>query len=193
MRLIALEHGRWAYRADFAFYGMTVAALAAIVVATAPWSQGPGVAVWPVAGLLGWTLVEYLLHRFVLHGLQPFRRWHAAHHDQPTALICTPTWLSAALIGLLVFLPALWLAGLWRASALTWGLLIGYLAYAVTHHATHHWRAGNAWTRQRKRWHAAHHRHADASTVCFGVTSGFWDRVLGSEPRPSAPRSVRTT
>jgi cyclopropane-fatty-acyl-phospholipid synthase len=187
MRLFALEHGRWAYLADFAFYGTAVTALAAFVVATAPWPQGPGLALWPAAGLLGWTLVEYLLHRFVLHGLQPFRRWHAAHHDQPMALICTPTWLSAALIVVLVFLPMLWLAGVWRASALTWGLLIGYLAYAVTHHAIHHWRADSAWTLRRKRWHAAHHHRTDASAVCFGVTSGWWDRVLGSAPRPPTP------
>jgi cyclopropane-fatty-acyl-phospholipid synthase len=199
MRLLTLEHGPWAYRADFAFYGAAVAVLAAVLAALAPQAQGLALVAWSAAGLLVWTLVEYLLHRFVLHGLQPFRRWHAAHHDRPTALICAPTLLSAGLILVLVFLPVLWLAGAWPACASTWGLLMGYLAYAVTHHATHHWRADNAWTRRRKHWHAAHHHLA--TPVCFGVTSGFWDVVFGSLPpdrglsassrAPSTPRGPR--
>lgn len=180
MGLMTLEHGKLAYRADFAFYGATVASLAVLLVRVTPPSQALAIAAWSAAGLAGWTLAEYLLHRFVLHGLQPFRRWHTAHHDRPTALISSPTLFSAGLILVLVFVPALLLVGRWHACALTFGVLVGYLAYTVTHHATHHWRADSRWLRQRKRWHAAHHHRAQPG--CFGVTSGFWDRVFGSAP-----------
>jgi cyclopropane-fatty-acyl-phospholipid synthase len=185
MGLFTLEHSSRAYRADFFLYGATVLLLAAYLLFEVPRSQWLQTTGLVLAGLAGWSLMEYLLHRFVLHGVQPFQGWHAEHHQRPTALICAPTILSAALIGMLVFLPALLLAGQWCACALTLGVLIGYLGYAVTHHATHHWRSDNAWLRQRKRWHAQHH-HARAP-VCFGVTSGVWDRVFGSAPQVLRP------
>src|SRR5512147_873379 len=132
MRFLSFEHGRAAYRADFLLYGLAVATLSVLLLAAGP--RGQVLTLWLslVAGVLGWSLVEYALHRFVLHGLAPFRRWHEQHHERPTALICTPTVLSGSLIVLFVFLPAALLADRWRASALTLGLLIGYLAYAVT-------------------------------------------------------------
>jgi sterol desaturase/sphingolipid hydroxylase (fatty acid hydroxylase superfamily) len=180
MGLFNLEHGKLAYRADFALYAAAVVCQAIFLTAEAPAAQGLNIVAWGVAGLLGWSLVEYLLHRFVLHGVQPFQAWHATHHDRPMALICTPTLLSAGLIVGLVFAPALLLAGLWPACSLTVGVVTGYLAYAVVHHATHHGRTDNAWLRQRKRWHAAHHH--SQPPVAFGVSSAFWDRVFGSTP-----------
>lgn len=178
MNLFALEHSRGAYRADFVLYGAAVIVLGGALVLVQP------LATWPVPVLLGlasWTLIEYAMHRFVLHGLQPFKDWHARHHERPMARIASPTILSAALIFTLVFLPAFALAGGWRAGALTLGVLIGYLGYAVTHHATHHWNIDNAWLRRRKRAHALHHHLVRPGH--FGVTSSFWDQVFGSLPR----------
>ena len=192
MGLLTLEHSKAAYRTDFALYASAVAGLAAFLLLAGPEARRLAIATCALAGLLGWTAIEYALHRFVLHGLPPFRRWHAEHHDRPTALICAPTILSAALITLLVFLPALLIGGRWHACALTLGVLAGYLAYAVTHHATHHAthhrRTDNAWLRRRKRWHALHHNTGQPG--CYGVTSPFWDHVFGSS-RASA-RSAGT-
>lgn len=185
MGLFTLEHSQGAYRADFVLYGSAVPLLAAYLLLEGPRGHGLQMAAWVLAGLAGWSLIEYLLHRFVLHGVQPFQSWHAEHHQRPTALICAPTILSAVLIFTLVFLPALLVSTLWRACALTLGVLAGYLGYAVVHHATHHWRADSAWLRQRKRWHARHH-HTNPP-VCFGVTSGFWDHVFASASPPAAP------
>lgn len=179
MGLFTLEQSKAAYRADFALYGVAVLVLAAFLLLYGPREQGLVIAAFALLGLGSWTAIEYLLHRFVLHGLQPFRRWHAEHHQRPTALICTPTILSAALIAVLVFLPALALGNVWRASALLLGVVTGYLVYGITHHATHHWRANNAWLKRRKRWHAMHHRQHEQSG-CYGVSSGFWDHVFGS-------------
>lgn len=181
MGLISLEHGTNAYRADFALYGTAVLGLGGSLLVAAPSAQALSLAGISLAGLASWSLLEYLLHRFVLHGLQPFKGWHAQHHARPTALICAPTLLSAALIVVLVYAPAWWLTGAWPATALSFGVVTGYLGYAVTHHATHHWRAGGAWLRRRKRWHAQHH-HA-ARPDCYGVTSAIWDHAFGSAPR----------
>ncbi len=178
MGVFTLEHGRLAYLADFALYGSAVVMLAAFLLIAGPSEQRLEIVAFATVGLGGWTAIEYVLHRFVLHGLQPFRRWHVEHHRRPVALICTPTILSATLIVVLVFLPSLLLGDLWRACALTFGLLCGYLGYAITHHAVHHWRADTAWLKKRKRWHALHHHSEQAG--CYGVTSSFWDLVFGS-------------
>jgi cyclopropane-fatty-acyl-phospholipid synthase len=155
--------------------------LAALLVVSAPIGQGLNIVAWCLAGLAGWTLIEYFLHRVLLHGVQPFSGWHAAHHQRPMALIGTPTVLSAALVVVLVFLPVMWLSGVWHACASTAGVLVGYLGYSLMHHAMHHWRTDIAWLRRRKRWHASHHH--DATPGCFGVTSGFWDHVFRSQRR----------
>lgn len=180
MTPFSFEHGRTAYGADFALYGLAVALLSALLLSWRPEGHDLALALSFLAGLLGWSGVEYALHRFVLHGLQPFRRWHQQHHLRPTALICTPTLLSAGLIVLFVFLPAALLADRWRATALTLGLVVGYLGYAITHHAVHHWTGRSRWLKGRKRWHARHH-HASGRDRCFGVTQGFWDRAFRTD------------
>jgi cyclopropane-fatty-acyl-phospholipid synthase len=187
MGLFTLRHGAFAYRLDFALHGAAIVALAAAVLALAPRWQALA---WCGAGLSIWSAIEYAIHRFVLHGLDPFRRWHAEHHQHPSDLICAPTVLSAGLIVVLVFLPALALVGRWPASALTLGVMVGYFGYAVTHHALHQWRPRSAWLKRRKQWHSAHHRPG-AVPGHFGVTTALWDRVLGSGPVRPPAGSVR--
>jgi cyclopropane-fatty-acyl-phospholipid synthase len=179
MGLFSLEQGPALYRADYVFYGFAVAALAGLTWAELPPAHGAQAVACVALGAAGWTLAEYALHRFVLHGLQPFSRWHAEHHARPTALISAPTLLSASLIIAFVFVPVLALAGAWPACALTFGVLTGYLAYAVTHHAVHHWHGQNAWLLRRKRWHALHHG-TRADPGHYGVTTGVWDRVFAT-------------
>lgn len=187
MGLLTSEHGKAWYRADIVLYAVAAAVLAFLLAVVAPYERRTEIVALALLGLAAWTLVEYVLHRFVLHGLQPFRTWHAEHHRRPRALIGTPTILSAALIAMLVLLPALALSDLWRASALTFGLLAGYLVYAIAHHATHHWHAANAWTRQLKRTHALHHYRV-RPPAWFGVTSPIWDIVFGTCGKPANGR-----
>ena len=176
MPLLSIEHSSAAYRTDFALYGGAVLGLGGWLALSAPAGMGVEITAGAGAGLLAWSALEYALHRFVLHGLQPFKRWHLEHHRRPAALICAPTVLSASLIGLLVWLPAMAFLGEWLGSALTLGVLIGYLGYAITHHALHHWKLDLAWLQRLKYWHARHHHLLQP--CCFGVTSGFWDRVF---------------
>jgi sterol desaturase/sphingolipid hydroxylase (fatty acid hydroxylase superfamily) len=89
---------------------------------------------------------------------------------------------------LAVFMPALLLSDLWRASALTFGLLTGYLVYAVVHHATHHWRVDNAWMRRLKRHHALHHGKPGLPAR-YGVTSPLWDIVFRTQGAPATGAS----
>jgi len=178
MNLFSFEQTKAVYRADFSFYAAAVIMLSATLIFGAPYGSRGKVALLTCMGLLGWTWLEYVVHRFILHGVQPFRRWHAAHHSSPKALICAPTILTGSTIFALFFLPIWLMWDLWNACGLTLGLLIGYFGYAVTHHAIHHWHTGGSWLKRRKRWHLIHH-HAQHA-CCFGVTSGIWDRAYGS-------------
>jgi hypothetical protein len=72
----------------------------------------------------------------MLHAVQPFRRWHARHHQRPTALIYSATLFSAALIGGLVYTLAWALGGTPVASALSLGVVLGNLVYSTVHHTT---------------------------------------------------------
>jgi cyclopropane-fatty-acyl-phospholipid synthase len=102
-----MEHSKTAYRVDVVLYSAAVVLLAAFLLVAGPRGQRLEIVVFVVIGLASWTLIEYVLHRFVMHGLQQFRRWHAEHHQRPTAPIFTPTILSATLITILLFLTTM--------------------------------------------------------------------------------------
>lgn len=177
--VFAIEHGPLAYAVDFVFYGVWTAALALALVVFGLREHPFQLAAIAGTGAIAWTLFEYAIHRFVLHGLRPFSDWHAEHHSRPMALICAPTLVSAALIFGVVLLPALLWIGPLRAGALTLGVLAGYVAYSTMHHAAHHWRPSSRWARACKRRHALHHQHAGRGGH-YGVTNGFWDRVFAT-------------
>lgn len=186
MPLLTLEHSPGAYRADFVVYGATSLTMAVALALGHPPGTAAALALWAAAGVAAWSPVEYLLHRFVLHGMAPFDGWHAEHHRRPTALIGSPTLFSAGLFTGLAGLPAWALLGTWPALALVFGLVTGYLAYSLTHHAMHHaaprWRPIAGWVSTRRRWHARHHGAlpAGARRGQFGVSSSLWDRVFGT-------------
>ncbi len=178
-----------AYCADLALYCTMVVLLAAFLLMDGPREQRVEIAAFALAGLVSWSAIEYALYRFILHDLQPFKSWHEAHHRRPKAIIFTPTILSSALIVVLVFLPALLATDLWRAYALSLGVLAGYLLYTITHHAVHHWHFNNTWLKKRKRWHALHHRHIEHPGY-YGVTSAFLDHLFGSIRREDALKTT---
>ena len=180
--MFALEHSKSVYWADFGFYALLVGGMGVGLPLLAPREQWTAMGELAAAGLVGWSLVEYLMHRFILHGLEPFKTWHLQHHARPTALISSPTVLSATSIAGLVFVPAVLAATAWMAAALTLGIVAGYLAYALCHHGTHHWRAERRWFKERKLWHAMHHQGAAGRGQCYGVTTSLWDRVFGTAP-----------
>ncbi len=176
MLIFTIEQSPATYFADFSVYGVVIAALAVTVGIYAPQELQNALMLWVLAGLAVWTLVEYGLHRFVLHRLAPFAAMHEMHHRNPRALIGTPTVVTAALFAVLVFLPALWAADVWVACALTLGVLLGYMAYSVLHHAAHHWRSSGAWLKHRKQVHGLHHQFGPPGF--YGVTTSLWDHVF---------------
>src|SRR5258706_12442190 len=99
MGLFNLEQSKAAYIADFVFYGFAVAATAVWLLAAGPRAQLPILAALTLMGLASWTLLGYVLHRFLLHGLQPFCPWHSEHHQPPMGPTFPPTPHSPTLSG----------------------------------------------------------------------------------------------
>jgi hypothetical protein len=197
-----IEQGVVAHRLDVAFYAIVPLALG---LATVWWSSSRGslgvLLAWALAGAGAWLPMEYLLHRFVLHRLQPFVAWHEEHHRRPWARIAAPTPVSATLFAGLVYAPAWVLFGAWPATAFMTGMLASYLLYSLTHHAIHQPTSPASasgftgrWLAARRRWHARHHAAGlhRALPGRYGVTSGLCDHLFGSAAGPSV-RAARCT
>ncbi len=178
MQIVKMEFSKTAYVLDFVIYLIAPVLIFWVLLNFKPHEKWPVIGIVVVVGLFSWTLLEYVLHRFVLHGIAPFKHWHAEHHHRPYALIGTPTVFSLMLLLVGVFLPALLIGGIWRGGGFALGVIIGYAVYSWMHHALHHWRAHTAWLKRHKRLHAIHHH---ATSECnYGVITSFWDRVFGT-------------
>jgi len=153
-----------------------------------------------VGGLALWTLMEYVVHRFVLHVAFPARKdWpsrllhklfdasHADHHARPWDGYYINGHLDTLLVAVWL-VPLSFLAPPYTASMTVAALFAAYIAEEWAHHAMHfcnfHWRYFQ-YVRRRHLYH--HSRHGVATA--YGITSDFWDRVFGT--RIPAPQRAR--
>jgi len=144
------------------------------------------VAMWLLLGLVTWTIVEYILHRFVFHyhptsefGKKIHFIFHGIHHDYPRdrlRLVMPPS-VSIPLATLFfllfrTFIPAPQLYIFFGA------FLTGYLIYDMFHYAIHHVEVkGKLWN-VLKTHHLKH--HYNDPNKGFGVSSPIWDVIVGS-------------
>lgn len=177
-QLFATQMPAWAFFLDFVIYPPLIMACMYLAV----WGGDAFQLLQSVGlfmlGALGWSLAEYLIHRFAFHHAPILKSVHMAHHDAPRALTGTPTIGTVLAFWLLVFWPMTWLVGVTAAAALTAGVMLGYLAYVGVHYIVHHTGSfGSRTLRRLIRIHAVHH-HDTAHN--FGVTSAIWDWVFGT-------------
>jgi sterol desaturase/sphingolipid hydroxylase (fatty acid hydroxylase superfamily) len=141
-----------------------------------------------IFGLFIWTLVEYIMHRFVFHYMPPDKPWamrmhfifHGVHHDYPSdakRLVLPPSVsIPLATIFYLLFnaiLPANYIWGFFPA------FILGYLFYDISHYAIHHFNFKGAIWKQIKQHHMLHHYQDPGKG--YGVSSPFWDKVFRSD------------
>lgn len=175
----AMRLSRMGYYRDFVVYPLAIAGLAIGVLWRASPEQTAATLAAFAFGLGTWTLVEYFLHRHVLHRVPYVRDMHGCHHRDQTALIGAPTWLSLGLFLCLVYLP-LRVVVPPLAGGLTAGFMAGYVWYFGVHHLIHHNSLGHStYARRLKRRHMLHHHFNDKGN--FGVTTGIWDRAFGTD------------
>ena len=160
------------------FLAIPIAILALLSVSGANLSAAASMAWFFVfgAGLVLWSLVEYIVHRFIYHRIVFFKRLHDAHHDDPKALLGFPSFVSSGIILGAAYLPLRHASPI-AATALTSGLLAGYALYMFVHHATHHFviLPGDRLYNARLRHMAHHYRDPPGD---FGVSTDIWDRAF---------------
>jgi len=168
---------RATYYTDFFFYpAIIVTALTVSFLYNGSRGLSLWISIW-ILSCFSWTLIEYIIHRGVLHHVSYFRQMHDLHHANPTALVGTPIWISASAL-VLAFL-ALWSVtnSIPVSTAVMTGITTGYFWYVTIHHAMHHWTIRDDSILYRtKRRHAQHH-YRDPSRN-FGVTIGLWDHLF---------------
>ncbi len=147
-----------------------------------------------LVGFTIWTFIEYTLHRFVFH-FKPRNAWqerasflfHGIHHAQPrskTRLVMPPAVsvpLGIVFYGLFRLVVGQWFRAPGWVAPLFAGFTTGYLAYDLTHYATHHFRMKRGYFKWVRQHHMRH--HAQTPDMRFGVSSPLWDYVFGTEPR----------
>jgi 4-hydroxysphinganine ceramide fatty acyl 2-hydroxylase len=140
-----------------------------------------------VAGVLVWTLIEYLLHRFLLHYrpqtpglLAVVEKLHVGHHRDPQdeAKITVPVYgslpIAAGLLGVFRLITG---SGEVAALLMT-GSIAGYLYYEAVHFWIHRGGRSEGWLGQRRAHHLFH--HFKDSTRCLGVSTPLWDLLMGT-------------
>lgn len=147
-----------------------------------------GIAAWfglVAAGLLTWSLFEYVMHRYLFHLALPtaWGRWfvflmHGNHHedpDDPWRSIMPPivsvTWSGAIWAGM-----ALALGG--AGTVLFLGFVVGYVTYDAVHFACHRLPVRGRLMRLLRRHHLRHHHGREDGN--YAITAIFWDHVFGS-------------
>ncbi len=142
------------------------------------------------AGLLLFTFIEYVFHRWIFHGqrtLDAFRKGHENHHVDPLTDAALPFFLPPAIIAVLVALLALAMP-VGYALILVGTVALGYACYDWSHYIIHVRRFRHPWLRNWAAFHHIHHHHADYN---FGVTTPLWDYAFGtryiSRGRPKKP------
>ena len=173
MRLSSL-----AYYSDFYISAALITVMASIAAMTANWINGGYWVAYIVLGAVTWTLLEYLIHRWIYHQAPYFRDLHDAHHRAPADHIGSPPVIGIALIYVVFFLPIAPVSPI-AAGGITTGVLLGYMGYMLVHHADHYWKPEPSSPMYKLcRHHALHHHRSDEGN--FGITTIFWDQAFGT-------------
>ncbi|MFN3201308.1 MAG: sterol desaturase family protein [Bradymonadia bacterium] len=143
-----------------------------------------------IAGIAGWTLMEYAFHRWLGHDprFRPnfFSKEHIRHHSKGNYFSAVSFKLRTALMVLAVLTPlAVWVAGV-AGAAFSVGLTGMYLVYEWFHWQAHASEGATAYGRRMRRHHFFHHFEDPKSN--HGVTTPIWDWVFGTYRSPSQIR-----
>lgn len=145
-------------------------------------------------GILGFTLAEYVVHRWVYHpphgASEEYKELtynlHGFHHDYPKdkKRLAMPPILAVVISTLLLFLFELVLQE--YAFAYLAGFVVGYAMYLVVHYTVHMYPPPKNFLKALWVNHSIHHYSEDE--VLFGVSQPLWDYVFGTLPKSDRDR-----
>lgn len=151
---------------------------------------------WFAGGIAVWTLVEYLVHRYILHGIfadgpgfrhlwhKLFGHLHVEHHRRP--------WDGAHINGtlkdtgpyMLVLVGLSFLGPLHTWPMLMAGFLQSYIVEEWVHQSVHFYPfKGRYWDYIRR--HHRYHHSPKGAEMAYGLSNGVWDVVCDTRiPEP---------
>ena len=141
-----------------------------------------------LAGIVSWTLFEYLMHKHLYHMLptNKIRGWiqynmHGMHHEYPKdkSRLAMPPLGIIVIAFMFLFLFRLIMDDF--AFGFTPGFLFGYAGYLCVHYIVHAFPPPNGMFKVLWVNHAIHH-YKDPD-VAFGVSSPLWDHVFRTMPK----------
>ena len=141
-----------------------------------------------LAGIVSWTLFEYLMHKHLYHMLptNKIRGWiqynmHGMHHEYPKdkSRLAMPPLAIIVIVFMFLFLFRLIMDDF--AFGFTPGFLFGYAGYLCVHYIVHAFPRPNGMFKVLWVNHAIHH-YKDPD-VAFGVSTPLWDHVFGTMPK----------
>jgi 4-hydroxysphinganine ceramide fatty acyl 2-hydroxylase len=146
-----------------------------------------GILMWFAAGVIVWSLTEYIMHRFLFHyqptsdfGKRIHFIFHGVHHDYPNdakRLVMAPA-VSVPLAVLYYFLFRL-IIGEYNVAPFFTGFVVGYIFYDMTHYAIHHFSfKSGIWMKIKKHHMVHHYKDHDHG---YGVSSKFWDIIFRTD------------
>ena len=155
-----------------------------------------GVLAWFGGGMVAWTLMEYAVHRYVLHGRFPdgprlyqrfthrfFDPLHWEHHARPW----DSNHINGTLKDTLPFSSVLILLGFltpgWTGAVFVAGLLFAYMIEEWVHQSVHYYDFDNRYFRFIRRHHLYHHS-PKGMNAGYGLTNSFWDVVWNTRFAP---------
>lgn len=146
-----------------------------------------------VIGGLGWTLAEYLLHRFLMHSMRgrglPSRE-HLTHHARRDYFAGAPQKALFSVVVTAIMLPvAALVLGLPHALTLQGGFIATYLFYEWLHRRAHTHGPRGRYGRWLRRHHFYHHFGHPLQN--HGVTTPVWDHLFGTNVEPEVIRVPR--
>ena len=146
-------------------------------------------------GLLTFTLVEYLIHRFLFHFDAQSEKEvkikysiHGVHHAYPKDKdrLAMPPIVSLGLAG---FFFVIFFFTLGEKIWLFYpGFVAGYSTYLIIHYAVHRYRQPNNFLRYLWKHHSLHHYKSD--DYAFSVSFPIWDVIFGTMPTASAKKDA---
>jgi len=141
-------------------------------------------------GMVAWTLLEYVLHRYIFH-FEPNENSevqkdlsfliHGIHHDYPwdaDRLVMPP--VVAAVIAIAVWLPSSFFLGRHHYGFFA-GMVSGYLCYDLMHYYLHHGVPKSKLGKWLRRYHLVH--HFATPEIRYGITTPLWDLLFGTYPK----------
>lgn len=139
-----------------------------------------------LSGILIWSLMEYILHRFVFHFVSEnpklskvIYKMHGIHHEYPRdreRLFMPPI---PSIIVATFFFSIQYLIMGWNVLAFFPGFLFGYLLYGSMHYAIHAFTPPSFLKALWRNHHLHHYKYPEKG---FGVSSVLWDHVFGTIP-----------